>query len=130
MKLKPILILVGLALVCMALACSREPSPAPSPTPAPTHTPVPTPVPASTSTPVPTVAAVPADDAKPARDFTSIVMAIREVGPVIGDPATGPYRSAIRGEYGIGDYLFMNEEGDAMTPMLAESWGSRRRATW
>ena len=123
MKLKPILILVGLALVCMALACSREPSPAPSPTPAPTHTPVPTPVPASTSTPVPTVAAVPADDAKPARDFTSIVMAIREVGPVIGDPATGPYRSAIRGEYGIGDYLFMNEEGDAMTPMLAESWG-------
>ena len=115
-------ILVGCALVCAALACSREATPAPTPTPTPTHTPVPTPVPEPTATPVPTVAAVPADDAKPARDSTSIVMAVREVGPVIGDPATGPYRSAIRGEYGIGDYLFMNEDGDAMTPMLAESW--------
>ncbi len=56
------------------------------------------------------------------RDSADIVMAVREVGPVIGDPATGPYRTAIRGEFGIGDYLFMNEGGDPMAPMLASGW--------
>ncbi len=52
----------------------------------------------------------------------SVTMAVLEVGPVIGDPSTGPYRQAIRGNLGIGEYLFMNVDGDPMTPMLATSW--------
>ena len=62
-------------------------------------------------------------DAPPAaRDSFDIIMAVAEVGPVIGDPATGPYRTSIRGEFGIADYLFMNQDGDPMAPMLARAW--------
>lgn len=49
-------------------------------------------------------------------------MAVSQVGPVIGDPATGPYRQAIRGDFGIGEYLFMNVDGNPMTPMLSTAW--------
>ena len=63
-----------------------------------------------------------ADAPPPPRDSFDIIMAVSEVGPAIGDPATGPYRTSIRGEFGIGDCLFMNQDGDPMAPMLASAW--------
>ena len=96
----------------VSLACGEAQAPLPTPIP-----------PTPTSAPIPTQTPAPAESvAAPLRDAATVIMAVREVGPVIGDPATGPYRTSIRGEFGIGDYLFMERDGDPMTPMLASSW--------
>lgn len=87
--------------------------PTPSPPPTPTVAPVPTPASAGYG---------PSGTEPPVRDVAAVIMAVREVGPVIGDPATGPYRTSIRGEFGIGDYLFMQQDRDPMAPMLASAW--------
>ncbi|MCY4652630.1 MAG: ABC transporter substrate-binding protein [Dehalococcoidia bacterium] len=99
---------------------ATPPPPAPSPLP----TSIPTTIPTQVS---PTQASAAygygsVETEAPSRDVDAVIMAVREVGPVIGDPATGPYRTSIRGEFGIGDYLFMHQDGNPMTPMLASTW--------
>ena len=89
-----------------AAGCAERPASSPAPAPA-------------ESEPVATTRS--AADASP-RASDGVIMAVREVGPVIGDPATGPYRTSIRGEFGISDCLFMNQDGDPMSPMLASEW--------
>ncbi|MYA61317.1 MAG: hypothetical protein F4X94_01910 [Dehalococcoidia bacterium] len=99
-----------------SLACGQEPAPMPTPAP-------PTPSAPPTATAAPASAGYgPTGTKPPVRDVAVVIMAVREVGPVIGDPATGPYRTSIRGEFGIGDYLFMQQDGDPMAPMLASAW--------
>ena len=105
-----------------SVACGQEPAPLPTPIP---PTPSPPPPPTPTVAPAQTPASAgygPSDTEAPVRDAAAVIMAVREVGPVIGDPATGPYRTSIRGEFGIGDYLFMQRDGDSMAPMLASAW--------
>ena len=105
-----------------SVACGQEAAPLPTPIP-PTPSPPPTATAAPTPTPTPASAGYgPTGTEPPVRDAAAVVMAVREVGPVIGDPATGPYRTSIRGEFGIGDYLFMQQDGDPMAPMLASAW--------
>ena len=103
-----------------SLACGQEPAPMPTPAP-----PTPSAPPTATAAPAPTPASAgygPTGTKPPVRDVAAVIMAVREVGPVIGDPATGPYRTSIRGEFGIGDYLFMQQDEDPMAPMLASAW--------
>ena len=111
----PVCILIALA----PLACGQEAAPLPTPTP-PTPSPIPTPTSAPTQAPASAEYATPLGQTL--RDAAAVVMAVREVGPAIGDPATGPYRTSIRGDFSIGDYLFMQRDGNPMAPMLASAW--------
>lgn len=120
-NLTRLLILCLLPLV--AASCSREEAPAPTGATAQEAPARPGPSSAATAEPegIGTSTLIPGGR-RPTMPSGSVVMVAAEVGPVIGDPATGPYRSPIRGDYGIGDYLFKDDDGNPMAPMLASSW--------
>ncbi|MSQ07985.1 MAG: hypothetical protein EXR44_01585 [Dehalococcoidia bacterium] len=51
-----------------------------------------------------------------------VTWAIRVVEGIYGMPFIGPYRGSAGGSLGIYEYMFWYDKGDAMAPMMAESW--------